>query len=239
MNFSFPNLVVFAFVVMSSLTSFISHGAESTNQLNSAEATFNRANPKMIWAGATNFIGGNPFSPGGNTLAPLSLSLRAGLDVKDGVIVLSGKPFKILYPADIHIFTDSLQAWVGVPPFNQSVILSMSDSNNVPLSKTAKGDSLGQPLTLKPKTTWFDWTANNRNPSFKVFREASYELMTIGVPQNVTGQYFKLDDPAEYFLIKSPGLYRLTIAFRLYVVDTNAYLKPLTLPPLVVPVRVE
>lgn len=46
-------------------------------------------------------------------------------------------------------------------------------------------------------------------------------------------------DPTRYFRIKQPGLYRLTVTQRIYIVDTNTYLKAITLPPVTVAVRVE
>ena len=46
-------------------------------------------------------------------------------------------------------------------------------------------------------------------------------------------------NPARYFIIEKPGLYKLTVIQRLYVADTNSYLKTITLPPVTVDVRVE
>jgi hypothetical protein len=46
-------------------------------------------------------------------------------------------------------------------------------------------------------------------------------------------------DPTKYFKITKQGLYKLTVTQRLYVMDTNTYLKAITLPPVSVKVRVE
>ena len=46
-------------------------------------------------------------------------------------------------------------------------------------------------------------------------------------------------DPTAYFVLEEPGLYRLTIAQRLYVADTNSCVKAITLPPVAVNVSVQ
>lgn len=221
-------------VVCAGLSNAIANNG-NTNYESSAEAKFRRAKPRMIWGQTTNFIGGEP----GNNLMPLSLSLRAGVDAREGVVVLSGQPLKTLNYATLNVFTDSPQVWVGVPPFHESVILSMTGSNGVAVPKTAKGASLGQPLTLKPATTWFRWAGNRRNPWFKVYStEGSIEMIILADQEKYATHGFFVVDPTEYFSIKNPGLYQLTVTLRLYVVDTNAYLKPITLPPVTVPMHV-
>ena len=251
---SFVRLFLIALAIFVPATNFFGHAAE-TNQPPSAEMEFNQANPKMIWSETTNFITGNPFSSAGNILIPMSTSLSLGFNARDGLIILTGKPLKVSSPPSyLYVFTHSHRVFAGVPPFNQSVILSMTDSNGISLPKTVKGLDLGQPLTLKPKTDWFLWAGNNRNPWLIDFNTAPHQLITLGnyswhtnseqianSPGNKWNVWWlgHVIEPAEYFSIKVPGLYKLTIAVRLYVVNTNTYLKPITLPPVTVPVRVE
>lgn len=216
--------------------------AVDSNGFSNAAMEFNRANPKMLWGETTNFVGGTPFSSSVTNSKPLPKTLRVGLNARDGMIILSGHPLKIVHPADLYVFTDSIDIWLGIPPFNERAIVSMADSNGVPVPKTDKGFLLGQPLTLKPKTTAFDWGGNNRNPWIKVFSIAPYGIMTIDTRQkgkSSPNDFGFVFDPTRYFSIKKPGVYQLTLAIRLYVVDTNRYLTPITLPPVNLPVRVE
>ena len=175
---TFRRSVIFMSAILAATGRLLSSAAES-NSVPRDEVVFSRANPAMIWGDKTNFVTGDPFSSNGTNLVPLAVTLRAGVNVKNGVIVLSGEPLRVLDPADINIFTDSTQVWLGVPPFNESVSVFMSDSNNLPVPQTPKGLAVGQPLMLEPGTTWFHWSLNNRNPWFRVFDTASYELMTI------------------------------------------------------------
>lgn len=235
---SFTNLVIIAiFATVGNLTCI----AMGSNEVTNAAMELMRANPKIVWGETTNFVTGNIYTNFiVKPLKPLPTSLRAGIDARDGVIILSGQPLKVSNPAGFHVFTDSIQAWAGIPPFNESVILSMTDSNGMPVPKTVKGLALGQALTLKPETRWMTWDMNNRNPWFKIYSTADFELMKIGTGQEkyASPGYFVVN-PTQYFSIKTPGLYKLTVTLRLYVVDTNTYLKSITLPPVTVPVRLE
>ncbi len=216
--------------------------AGETNEVRNHAMEFMRVNPKMAWGDATNFVIGDTGFSGlvPKTLKPLTTSLRAGIDARDGVIVLSGQPLKVQRPTDLYLFTDSIEVWIGIPPFNESVIASMTDSNGVPVPRTPKGLALGQPLTLKPETTWTRWGMNNRNPWVKVFSIASCQVMTVGTGlEKLTSSGYLVLDPAQYFSIENPGLYKLTVTLRLYVVETNTFLKPITLPPVSVDVRVD
>lgn len=239
------SLVVIALAIFAAIGN-LTGSATDSNGVPNAETVFNRANPKMIWGETTNFVTGDPFSSSGNTLKSLPTSLRVGLDVRDGAIILSGQPLRVSSPPEyLYVFTRSIRVWAGVPPFNQAVILSMTDSNSVPVPKTAKGLALGQSPTLKPETMWIHWGMNNRNPWLEVFNTAPCSIMTFGRYTWHTNNERNVRwlgraiEPTEYFSIKNPGLYKLIVTLRLYVVDTNTYLKPITLPPVTVPVRVE
>jgi hypothetical protein len=201
-----------------------------------------RANPKMAWGKVTNLVIGDTGFSGlvPKTLTPLTASLRAGINARDGVVVVSGQPLKVQRPTELLLFTESTQVWLGLPPFNESGIVSMTDSNGIPVPKTPKGLALGQPLKLMPQTTWIRWGGNNRNPWVKIFRTASREIMTIGSGmEKLSSTGYLVLDPTQYFSIEKPGLYKLTVSLRLYAVDTNTFLKPITLPPVSVDVRVE
>lgn len=225
--------------------------AAEINQSESTEAKFSRENPGIIWGDTTNFLTGDIYT---NVIAtplsprPTSLRLAIASENPDSTIVLSGQALKASTPQEyLYIFTQCPRVWVGVPPFNESVTLSMTDTNGTLLPKTLRGFSLGEPVSLKSKITWLDWGMNNRNPWFKVFDEAPYPLMFFGKSGGATNTSDEQNvrwlgraiEPAEYFSISDPGLYTLTISVRLYVIDTNMYLKPITLPPVSVNVRVE
>lgn len=228
--------------VLSATIANVACGTVETNQFRTAAEEWMKANPNVLWGGRTNVVIGDLASSGGNTLKPLPTSLWAGVNAKNGEIVFSDQPMQVLSPATVGVFTPATKVLRPcLPPLDQSVILSMSDSNSVPVPKTANGLALGQPLTLKPKTTFFQWAGNNRNPWLACLNTADYDVMTIGTSKRKTiwgGQDFVLD-PVQYFRITNCGLYKLTITLRLYVVDTNTYLKLITLPPVTVPIRVE
>lgn len=243
---SSSNSVAIRLAALVTLGYLVCAGGESTNALSKYEMQLNLANPKMIYGEATNFIRGdvNAGLSAGGILRPLLTSLRVGIDARNsgnsnGLIILSGTPLAVLCPADLYVFS-ALESphwiWVGVPPFNESVMLSMTDSNNVQVPMTPNGLALGRPLALRQKTTWSHWGGNNRHPWFI----APYWLLTIGTRQEkYAGPRHFIVDPTQYFAINSPGSYELTITVRLYIVDTNTYLKPITLPPVTVPVRVK
>ena len=238
---SITSSAVIVLAMSAEIGSFISR-AEDTNGAPNDATNFMRANPKMAWGEKTNVVVGDTgFSGGiGNTLTPLTVELWAGIDARDGVIVLSGQPSKVVRPTDLHLFTGATQVWIGIPPFNESVTASMTDSNGAPVPKTVKGLALGQPLTLKPETTWTRWGGNNRNPWAKVYNIASRQVLTIGTGlEKLTSSGYLVLDPGQYFSIQNPGIYKLTVTLRLYVVETNMFLKPITLPPVSVDVRVQ
>ena len=222
-------------------------GAAEINQVSPAEKEFNDANPKMLWGNLTNFSASESVSSG-QPVPQLSLSLRAGVNVKGGVAILPDKTTKLLPPnADIYVFTRSPNVWAGVPPFNESVILSMVDSNGASIPKTKEGLALGKPLTLPPKTTKSWWIRNNRRGWLRVLSEAPYLVLMIGTdtpeakklrpdpPEHSARWMGMAIDPRRYFSIDKPGRYDLTVTLRLYVIDTNTFLKPITLPPVSIP----
>ncbi len=247
----FPTLRALTAAWVAALVMNAACGAAETNQVSPAEKEFNDANPKMLWGALTNFPASESVSSG-QPVPQLSLTLRAGVNAKGGVAILPDKAKKLLPPnADIHIFTRSPNVWAGVPPFNESVILSMVDSNGVSVPRTTEGLALGKPLALPPKTTKFWWSGNNRHEWFRVLSTAPVQILAIGrdtpevkklrpdPPEHSARWMGMAIDPRRYFSIKKPGLYELSLTLRLYVIDTNTYLKPITLPTVSIPVFVE
>jgi hypothetical protein len=120
----------------------------------------------------------------------------------------------------------------------------MTDTNGIPVPKTTLGLAFWQPLALKPNTGWRRFMINNHariGLSPKGVKEIPF-LDLIGshlplTPENMA-EAWELN-PARYFLLEKPGLYKLTVTQRLYIADTNTYLKVITLPPVTVGVRVE
>lgn len=230
-------LTVAAFTILGDISG---EARDITNIIGSLEDQLEAAYPKMVFGGTTNFVRGDVNDHiVAHALKPLATSIRAEIGAKDGIIHLSGQPLKVVKPAHLYVVRASRSPhwiWVGVPPFKQSVNLSMTNAGGLPVERTTEGADLGQPLTLQTGTAWIKWGGNNRNPWFVV----PHELIKFasGLEKNASGNYFVVD-PTRYFSIKAPGVYKMTVTLRLYVVGTNTYLRPITLPPVTVPVRVE
>jgi hypothetical protein len=224
--------------------------AELTNQMPSDEECYNQANPKMVWGSITNFVRGDP------TGKPLQTELRSGINVSNGIIVISGKPLEVVRPVYLCIENclgpsffiptysqgvpttrvDSTNVvWAFLPAFNERLVLTLTDTNGAVVPKTSAGMSLGKPPSVKPYTRWFRW-GNDGYKLFTLFPKGVIEIPFPYIGDNVR----ELEcDPTKYFDIKMPGFYKLTVIQRLYVVDTNTYLTTITLPPVTVDVRVE
>ncbi|MGA3284636.1 MAG: hypothetical protein ABSD57_09295 [Verrucomicrobiota bacterium] len=214
---SLANLLIFALTIFVSGGNYASKAAESTNQFPTDEMAYNEANPKMIWGAATNFVTGDISGKA------IYTALRAGINISNGMVVLSGNPPELLSKMEIgfeNISTNFIQA--ARPKLNEWLTLSMTNTNGVPLPKTAEGMALGQQSSLKTNTFWPHW--RRYGTSAPLF-DHSVDMFTF--------------DPTKYFKIEESGLYKLTVVQRLYVINTNTYLKTITLPPVTVDVRVE
>jgi hypothetical protein len=220
------------------------NGTESTNEFPSDEAEYNNANPKVIWGEATNFLRGDHM--GGN---PVPTSLRSTIDVSNGVIMLSGHPLKVMHPAHLYIENSSATniALACMPPVNERFVLTMTDANGVPVPKTPEGQALGQFSSLKPNTRWIDLprVGTGIKGTFGIFPKQLFQMAFsdkigagISIPSQEVAKMFELD-PTKYFIIQKPGLYKLAVIPRLYMEDTNTYLKIITLPPVTMDVLVE
>lgn len=203
---------------------FVCRSSESTNADAFIKRAYDEWNPKITWGEATNFWTGDP---SGKYL--FIATFKAGIYVKNSVIVLSGNPPKVVSPVEIGfanisaIQTNYDHIDCTLPRTNEWLNLSMVDSSGVPIPKTAEGLALGQPPSLKPHTLWRHWGRYGyAAPMFPNEIDMGYDF-----------------DPTKYFILKQPGLYKLTIVQRLYVDDTNQFLKAITLPPVSVDVRVE
>ena len=232
----------------------VCYGAEPTNQLPSDEALYNEANPQMIWGAKTNFLRGQ--ANGG----PLQAVMRSGIDVSNGIIVLSGHPSHVMHPARFCLenclgplyFTPTYDHGVAIvpvdpknmihtylPPFNERFDIAMTNATGEPVPKTPLGRNLGKPSSLKPNTPWGPQLMDK------------YKLFSFTGPKDVLPMSFSDDtqgtpgddnlDPTKYFKITKNGLYKLTITQRLFIMDTNrnSYVRAIELPPVTVPVRVE
>jgi hypothetical protein len=111
-----------------------------------------------------------------------------------------------------------------LPPMDQRVNMTMTDAAGVDVPKTSEGLKLGKKPILKRSALSFRWDKYGCQ-SIVLWPKADSELYPI--------------DPAKYFAIERPGLYKLTLVQYMYIVDNNAYLKAIELPPVTIDVRVE
>ncbi len=218
-------------------------------------------NPPVIWGSETNFLRGAMA-----TGQPLVTSIRAGIQVVGGEIVLSGQPLKLEYPAyiglenldtnnypkpDDLINTGTVPAndviWMDLPPAKERLQLSMTDSSGAYVPKTPEGLSLGQPFSLKPKTGWMELPREGSGHRGMMALMPVPGLNSCGVddwpnatfPSQEELKRGKELDPSRYFILTNTGFYKLTATLSIYVEDTNTCLKPVTLPPVTVDVRVK
>ncbi len=134
-----------------------------------------------------------------------------------------------------------------MPPVNERFVLSLTDSDGEPVPKTPEGQALNRPPSLKPNTRWTDLPrAGTTQPgTFGLFPKELFKMAFsdkigagVSIPNEEVKKMFELD-PTNYFLLQKPGRYKLTVIQRLYLEDTNTYLKIISLPPVAVVVRVE
>jgi hypothetical protein len=121
-------------------------------------------------------------------------------------------------------FDPTNRIWTFIPPANECIALSMSDASGGLLPKTAEGLNLGQPPSLDRSARNFQWDKYGCECAV-LLPDHDFELYSL--------------DPTKYFDIKNPGRYKLTLVQRIYVIDTNANLKPVELPPVSVDVEVQ
>jgi hypothetical protein len=218
-------------------------------------------NPPVIWGGETNFLRGAMA-----TGQPLVTSIRAGIQVVGGEIVLSGQPLKLDHPAYIGLENLDTNAypkpddlinssgasandviWMDLPPAKERLQLNMTDSSGATVPKTPEGLSLAQPFSLKPKAGWTQFQPEGTVRRGMVALMPVPGLNSCGVddwPKSTLPNREELKrgnelDPSRYFILTNTGLYKLTATLSIYVEDTNTCLKPVTLPPVTVDVRVE
>jgi len=213
------------------LVNFACNYAAPVSQITEIHTTFDEKtldNPKMIWGETTNFLTGENHFTGivrdGQPLKPVLTAIRGGIWVSNGLIILSGRPLKVLhmsYKGFENVSTNTIDAFL--PTFNERFAVTMFDTNGILVPKSRAGLSLGQSPSLKFNTAWHHW---------KRYSYMSAHLW----PKSIL--MYELD-PTKYFVIKKPGLYKLTVIQNLYVVNTNGYLERITLPPVTTDVMVE
>lgn len=223
----------------------------------SDETLYRRANPQMAWGAVTNFARTEPWATN------LPTSMRLALDVRsEGIIILSGQPLKPEKPARLLILNatgplsrlvnndtvnvDTNAVSVYLPPVQQRIELSMTDSEGAPVARTREGARLGAPLALREGTPFHESTREMKRK--RLFKAGVFSRAFTDVPfadeyapsmtARETSETMQFD-PTKYFVIKEPGLYKLTATVRFYVHGTNDLLQPIVLPPVEVDVRVE
>jgi hypothetical protein len=194
---------------------------------------------QMVWGESTNFLRADP---AGTTKAT---ELRVGIRCTNNAMVLSLKPFKVVQSASVYLNSrlgrpvwdypvttnDGVPTqlvtnpvdFLFLPPENDRFVIGVTDSSGQPVPKTAQGRELGQ-SPLGGRIFWRNW--------------GKYGCKGCGLMPWADDELYALD-PTKYFAIEKSGVYKLTLVQRLYMVDTNAYLKAITLPPVTLDVKVE
>jgi hypothetical protein len=164
----------------------------------------------------------------------VSVAFKVGIFTSNRVIVLRGKPPKLSAPVEVYLenthgkpyWSDSkskIIAFFFLPPDDEKIAVEMKDAKDVPVPKTAKGASL-----TSPKLRGKKWRQDLRKDGRKILGLLPYQ-----------DEQISLLDPAEYFAIDKPGLYKLELVQHLYVIGNDGLLEPISLPPITINVRVE
>jgi hypothetical protein len=229
-----------AFTILFLAGTLTCHAADPHRQIPHGKELFTVPESQMTWGETTNFMRADP----GGKFMPTTL--KVGIRATNSMIVLSGQPLKLVYPASVYIKSvlgrpvwtypetnvggvpsrnvDSSN-WVSfmyLPLENDRLAVEMTDADGKPVPKTSEGAGLGQ-TGLPAKVYWRHW--------------GRYGYHGVDLLPHEDHELYPLD-PTKYFMIENPGLYKLTLVQRLYVVDTNTYLKAITLPPVTVDVKV-
>jgi len=235
------------------------HGSPLTNSFPNDEAAYNMSRPRMIWGQATNFETGNSAGQLFHT------TLRSGLDSANGEMLFSiggnlclnstrlclencfapSSPIQGTNLGGVMTFTVPLTNWTDVylPPVGERLVLSMTDTNNVPVQKTSRGVSMDAPSNLKSMTSVFSYERGDHQ-RLAILPGGIVDIPFFDRPRS-TDFVSHHDDietldlnPGKYFILNQPGLFKLTVTQRLYIVDTNLYLEAVTLPPVSINVQV-
>jgi hypothetical protein len=205
----------------------------------SGKGFFTVPESQMVWGQTTNFLRADP---GGKTKAT---ELRVGMRCTNSIMVLSLRSLKAAQSVSVYLNsrlgrpvwdypvttndgvpTQMVTNWVDflfLPPENDRFIITLTDDNGRPVPKTPQGRELGQ-SPLRANIFWRDW--------------GKYGCRHCDLLPWADEELYALD-PTKYFAIEKTGLYKLTVVQRLYIIDTNAFLKAISLPPVTVDVKVE
>ena len=162
-----------------------------------------------------------------------SNSLRAGLYCPEGVVRIDANSGKALSQDSLaigNVSTNKVFFFWLQPDQRDDFIVTDSQGKVVP--KTPRGESLWRPIDKGKSTLAAGWSRKG----YVLFslRPGDHSLYDWATDRGKS--VFSLGN---YFCLTNPGDYRLTrhawVCFR----QTNGVLKPVELPPVTVPVRVE
>ena len=180
---------------------------------------------RMLWGEITNVIVGNDRISGTfSNLPPVNALFRSGIEASNGLISVSltkNVAVSKSYMAIENVTTNLII--VFLPEYNQRFSVVLTDTNGASVERTSEGHSVGQTPNVNPII------------GESQARRNGYHLLPLW-PNDIFEQEI---NPLRYFVLKEPGDYKLTLTQRLYVEDTNTFLKVITLPPISVDVRVE
>jgi hypothetical protein len=194
---------------------------------------------QMVWGATTNLQVRAPFDT-------VPVSFKAGIRSSNGIIVLSGSPPKLLAPVSVYLenvygrpfwttpattnngvitHETGKSEYVGfifLPSENERLAIEMRNADGIAVPKTRAGVKLAFPKLGGHK--WGHWDKDGRQ-GLALLSHQDVELYPF--------------DPATYFAIEKPGVYKLRLVQHLYIIGDNRLLEPISLPPVTVELKVE
>lgn len=215
---------------------FVSAGigsADSGNaQFQKIKGRFNVPDSQMTWGESTNLVRGDL-----NAGLAFPAAIKAGIRARKQVIFLSGNSIKAKEPVSLYLRGISgpggvstndgeptNRIWTFVPSLNERMAISMFAADGTPVSRTQEGLDAGRFPSLNNKSAVnFSWDKYGCQCAV-LLPDRDYELYSF--------------NPAKYFSINRTGQYKLVICPRIYIINTNARLKSVELPAIVLDVDV-
>lgn len=207
------------------------NAADSPIRVLAKKAQFNVPESQMTWGLTTNFTRGDISAE-----AAFPAAIKAGIRSPNHAIVLSGNLLRPAPPVSVYLesvsgsggvatnFDPTNRIWTFVPPTNERMAVSMFTANGDPVPKSTQGLSLGKPPTLDRSAVNFKWD--------------KYGCQCAVLLPDRDCEIYSLD-PAAFFDVTAIGRYKLVLVPRIYIIDTNANLKPVELPAVTINVVIE
>jgi hypothetical protein len=184
----------------------------------------------VFWGIATNIVVGETHVSGViHGYDPKECILQVGICLSTNRIFYSNKSkmfFPPIYEVLLHSSTNSRNKYIPVylPNLNEQFDINIVDQNGSNIKKTLGGISIGKSDTLA------------KSVSHNLARKYGYKSFPLWPNQTNVLREISIGN---MFSIKTPGSYKMLFTQRVYIVNTNTFLKAITLPSVSVNIEVD